>query len=137
MTYKFNDSLFDPEDFDNEIVIINTVSGSYYTISGSAAYVLRWFFNPVSDLHLNNMIQSTFPSEISEAASFIDWLKNQTLIIQVEHTDDHVANSHFAAESKTVVHNEWTYSRFDDMADLIRLDPIHDVSDKGWPHRKP
>lgn len=137
MTYKFNDSVFDPEDFDNEIVIINTVTGSYYTISGSAASVLRWFFLPVTVDHVYNLIQSTFPSEISEATDFVDWLKNQDLIIQVDRSDESADNINSTTKSKIIIQNDWTYSRFDDMADLIRLDPIHDVSDKGWPHRKP
>lgn len=137
MTFKFNDSIFDPEDFSNEIVIINTVTGSYYTISGSATFVLRWFFRPITSDAVNNLIQSTFPSEISEATSFVDWLKHQDLIIHVESSHVNLDVEHSTTESNSVIHNEWTYSRFDDMADLIRLDPIHDVSDKGWPHRKP
>jgi hypothetical protein len=26
-------------------------------------------------------------------------------------------------------------SRFDDMQEMLLLDPIHDVAETGWPHR--
>jgi hypothetical protein len=136
MNFIFNNTNFDLEDFGNEIVIINISIGSYYTISGSAVTVFRWFFSPVAIDQINLLIQETYPNEVSEASTFVEWLKQQGLIQAIEVTQDNKDLGHPEKISNTVIFNEWTYSRFDDMADLIRLDPIHDVSDKGWPHRK-
>lgn len=136
MNLKFNNTLFDLEDFGNEIVIINTSTGSYYTISGSAVSALRWFFSPVSTEQITQLIQQTFPNEVSDASTFVEWLKLQDLIHAVETSETNPDGENSVPESNPIVFNEWTYSRFDDMSDLIRLDPIHDVSEKGWPHRK-
>jgi len=135
-TYTFNGSVFDPEDFGNEIVIINTVTGTYYTIGGSATHVLRWFFMPISSEQVQSLIHQTFPNEVSEATTFWNWVKHQSLIVQVETPELGTSSNEATSDQNPVIHNDWTYSRFDDMADLIRLDPIHDVSDKGWPHKK-
>jgi hypothetical protein len=136
MYYIFQNKIFDLEDFNNEIVIINTSTGSYYTISGSAVSVLRWFFLPVTIEQVTHLIQETFPNETSYASSFVEWLKLQGLIYPIEISEANPEVPITAPVSNTIIFNEWTYSRFDDMSDLIRLDPIHDVSDKGWPHRK-
>jgi hypothetical protein len=29
------------------------------------------------------------------------------------------------------------FERYDDMRDLLTLDPIHEVSEEGWPHTRP
>ncbi len=135
MHYKFQNSTFDLEDFSHEIVIINTETGSYYTISGSAVSVIRWFFSPISDQQVVQLIENTFPNEVSEATTFVDWLKEQGLIYAVEPSQDNKEGQNLV-NNNTIVFNQWVYSRFDDMSDLIRLDPIHDVSEKGWPFRK-
>jgi hypothetical protein len=135
MNYKFQNEIFDFEDFSNEIVIINTNTGSYYTISGSSVTVLRWFFLPITIDKVNYLIQETFPNEVSDASTFVDWLKLQDLIQAVDNSEVTEDEQNITSESP-IVFNDWTYSRFDDMSDLIRLDPIHDVSDKGWPHQK-
>ncbi len=135
MHYTFQNSTFDLEDFSHEIVIINTETGSYYTISGSAVFVIRWFFSPISDHQVVQLIENTFPNEVSEATTFVDWLKEQGLIYAVEPSQDNKEGQNLV-NNNTIVFNQWVYSRFDDMSDLIRLDPIHDVSEKGWPFRK-
>lgn len=136
MNYKFKYSTFDLEDFSHEIVIINTETGSYYTIGGSAVYVIRWFFLPISDDQIIQLIKDTFPNEVSEASAFVEWLKIQGLIHAVETAEQVEKDQNPTNESNAIVFNQWVYSRFDDMSDLIRLDPIHDVSEKGWPFRK-
>jgi hypothetical protein len=136
MNYKFQNKIFDLEDFSNEIVIINTSTGSYYTISGSAVSVLRWFLLPITTEKITQLIEETFPDEVSDASTFVEWLKLQGLIHAVETSEAGLDGTNLAPESNPIIFNEWTYTRFDDMSDLIRLDPIHDVSDKGWPHRK-
>jgi hypothetical protein len=136
MNLKFNSTQFDLEDFTNEIVIINTSTGSYYTISGSAVSVLRWFFLPITTEKITQLMEETFPDEVSDASTFVEWLKLQGLIHAVEPSEASLDGTNLAPESNPIIFNEWTYTRFDDMSDLIRLDPIHDVSEKGWPHRK-
>jgi hypothetical protein len=135
MNYKFQNKIFDFEDFGNEIVIINTNTGSYYTISGSSVTVLRWLFLPITIEKVKSLIEETFPNEVSDASTFVEWLKLQDLIQAVENSEVTEDEQNINSESP-IIFNDWTYSRFDDMSDLIQLDPIHDVSDKGWPHRK-
>lgn len=135
MNYKFQNKIFDFEDFGNEIVIINTNTGSYYTISGSSVTVLRWLFLPITIEKVKSLIEETFPNEVSDASTFVEWLKLQELIQAVENSEVTEDEQNITSESP-IIFNDWTYSRFDDMSDLIQLDPIHDVSDKGWPHRK-
>ena len=136
MNFKLSKEIFDLEDFSNEIVIINSNTGSYFTISGSAVTVLRWFFLPISMENVNRLIQETFPNEVSQASEFVEWLKLQGLFHPNGTSEGIMHETTPAPESMPIVFNEWTYTRFDDMSDLIRLDPIHDVSEKGWPHRK-
>jgi hypothetical protein len=137
MNFTFNNTEFDLEDFSNEIVIININTGSYFTIRGSSVTVLRWFFAPVTMLQIEKLVQETFPNEVNEAFDFLDWLKQEGLVQPIDVFEENVRESLPKSESNNLIFGEWTYSRFDNMSDLIRLDPIHDVSDKGWPNKKP
>lgn len=137
MNFTFNSTEFDLEDFSKEIVIINIKTGSYFTISGSPVTLLRWFFAPVTMLQIDKLVKETFPNEVNEAFIFLDWLKQEGLVKPTEISEENVDQRLPKSELNEPIFGDWTYSRFDDMSDLIRLDPIHDVSDKGWPNQKP
>jgi hypothetical protein len=133
-TLHFDASSFDSEDFQSEIVLVHIESGIYYNLSGLAADLLRHLKEPVEESTVRNWIESLQASTQEEGFEYLEWLINETIVLKTQTQSDSAHAT--SALTVDVSSNLWKYERFDDMADLIRLDPIHDVSDKGWPHKR-
>lgn len=121
------------EDFAGEVVILNSASGVYYSLTDLAAGVWR-------DLMAGHSVESLLSavSRVDEQASqattdFIRGLETAGLLRRTSPR----APSTLALESVALVsagETKLTIQSFDDMKDLILADPIHDVDDEiGWP----
>jgi len=133
-TLHFDASTFDMEDFQSEIVLVNIESGIYYNMSGLAADLLRNLQEPVDESMITNWIQSLNDKSSEEGLQYLEWLLSEQIVVKSPgqpDAADETSNLNIKLSSDL-----WIYHRFDDMADLIRLDPIHDVSHKGWPHKR-
>jgi hypothetical protein len=133
-TLHFNASSFDMEDFQTEIVLVNIESGIYYNLSGLAADLLRHLQNPIEESIITNWIQSLNSSTSKEGLEYLEWLINENIVLKTQSQSD--SPDATSALKVDLSSDLWIYERFDDMSDLIRLDPIHDVSHKGWPHKR-
>jgi hypothetical protein len=115
------------EEFEGDLVVLNLGSGRYFGFNKSAASV--W----------NAMMQGVHPATISGVGpgeahmrGFVDTLLTNDLV---------VANSDInaALEAAQIADLEADRSApvveiYDDLADLIVADPIHDVdAEAGWP----
>ena len=96
---------------ENEVVLVNFDSGSYYSLGGSGTQVWEALEGGAAPHEVVNAVLSAFDgpeAEISMAVrSFLEQLLEESL------------------------------ERFDDMRDMLLLDPIHEVDEAGWPHTKP
>lgn len=124
------------EDFGGEIVAIHLESGRYYSLRGLAQAV--W-----SDLgagHAAGAIEqgvATVNAELGPAtAAFIAKLQAEGLIRARTIAADATAPLKSAAAAEAGAAKPELES-FDDMADLIKADPIHEVDEAfGWPVRR-
>ena len=71
--------------------------------------------------------------------AFVDELEREDLLVRT----DQAAPSAVSAPTPVASGDERpafvapVISKFTDMEDLLLLDPIHEVDEMGWPHRKP
>jgi hypothetical protein len=121
------------DDFGGEIVVLNAVTGIYFSLTDLAAAVWR-------DLAAGHPVESiiggisSVDGRIGEAAAnFIEDLERAGLM---RPTSQHPVER-AAPESVALVNNgetRLTIQGFEDMKDLILADPIHDVDGQlGWP----
>ena len=126
------------EQMDAELTVINLQKGYYFIGKDSAIDIFLSLENAqtINDIVGQMMtvysVQETVVRE--EVASLVDsWLKND-LISEV---DD--ASQNLVAEPSPMAElKPWTqpiFIAFDDMRDLLLLDPIHDTNldEQGWP----
>lgn len=121
--------------FGDEIVAANFVSGIYYSMLGSAAQIWEGLIAGAPRDHVVSEVAALSdcdPAEFASAgAEFIDALLAEQLIVPAEGlkpVDWKPAATVEAAYGPPML------QRFDDMADLLVIDPVHDVEDMGWPH---
>ena len=109
------------EVFEGEAVIINIASGFYYSLNPAATEIWQLFAEPRDSGALTGQLSD-------EQLSLVDQLKTNELLVTTE--EPAVALS--AAVQET---GPPKLERFDEMADLLQFDPVHDIDldGDGWP----
>jgi Coenzyme PQQ synthesis protein D (PqqD) len=128
------------EAFEDETVLINLDSGSYYSFSGSGAVIWDRIVRGDSVGCVIENLQKRFggPDGIAPAVQdFVRELIEENLI--VEESSGAERNVQQArTEIFTIAQFERpVLQKYTDMQDLLLLDPIHEVDETGWPHALP
>jgi Coenzyme PQQ synthesis protein D (PqqD) len=124
---------------DGEVVAINLDTGSYYNISGAGVDVWAAVERAASAHEVAARLAHRFGMPADEiaiaVAGFMEELLAEALIrpadagaTGAEPSADDVPSDSQVAFSPPVL------EKFTDMEDLLLVDPVHDVTDRGWPH---
>jgi hypothetical protein len=117
--------------FDDEVVVVNLESGVYYSFRGAAVEIWTRVEAGASTKSIHSRFVYSDPSQENKINLFIEFLTQENLVIpgepeagQGDSTDDPLSFT-------------WLeFSKFEDMADLIMIDPIHEIDPKkGWPNK--
>ncbi len=117
------------EDFGDEIVVIHNDSGVFYSLKGRAMAVWRGLADGVDPMSIDRPAPELAPEEVETIQRMLAELTAKAIIVSTER----------ATAASPLQWRDLGPARFEsnsDFDDLIRLDPIHDVSDSGWPHKK-
>lgn len=117
------------EDFGDEVIVMNPVSGAFYSLRGRAADVWR------------GCAAGAAVADVDAVVTRLDDSEGQVLIGMLQEfrsTGVLSSGPGTAADDTVIVLSDApaTFTKNDDFNDLIRLDPIHDVDDAGWPFTK-
>ena len=143
-TFILNNSDILFEDFDDEIVAINLKSGYYYSINGSGILIWELLTKSFSPRQIIKVHTNAFPGTDAEfeqsIKGFITGLESEGLLVQsgeedkdAEISEDFVQK--IRSENKAIPKLP-VFEKYTDQQELLLLDPIHEVSDIGWPDRK-
>jgi hypothetical protein len=143
--FKINSPKVIHENFDDEVVIVNLDTGNYYSFDKAAAGIWALIESnaSVSEViqHAVETCQGDRPDIEKALCSFIKRLQEEQLIIPLDAQAGAVAKpagAQVSARSNTEkpVFKAPGMQKFTDMQDLLLLDPIHEVDEKGWPFTK-
>jgi hypothetical protein len=126
------------ETIDGEVIVIDLATGTYFSLQGGAADV--WTL--IDAGHSPDQIRATLadahgetPESIgSTLGLFLKELEAEALVVASADQDSP------SRAAPTIVANGAFAPRLEkhtDMAELILLDPVHEVDSMGWPHRPP
>lgn len=123
-TYQVNGPAIIFKDFGEEFVVANLDSGLFYSLNDFAGYVWR----ELSSGHFISDIVAPYDgAEADEIRNFMATLVSERLI---KPADDVRAP---AGRPAPRPFSSPTLERFDDLQGLLMIDPIHEVSEAGWP----
>lgn len=121
--------------FDGELVIAHYGSGLYYSLSTTGALVWQGLRHGLSVDEVADWLGQHFVAAgnvvAEEVRAVIDRLVEEALVVEVEASVN-------VGPLPALADAAWStpaLERFDDLQELLLLDPVHDVSDAGWPHR--
>jgi hypothetical protein len=132
------------EIFDDEVVIINLKSGIYYSLNNSARIVWQLILENLSPQQVMRVFSLAAPEENGgygeKIIQFIDELVKEGLVSPGEEPP--------VMPEETMTQKLKDFSRqlgpgfdlplmekYTDQQELLLLDPIHEVSDLGWPDK--
>jgi len=137
--YRIDGARIVAERFEDEAVLVNVESGYYYSLSPSGAEILEMLNDGIP---ADQLVPALFgESENCERLrpqidAFVDRLAAEGIIVvhQPENGNGrHSGSSRYAADAGYELP---VLERFDDVRDLLLIDPIHQVDpEHGWPRR--
>jgi len=123
------------ETIDGEVVLIHFDTGNYYLIGGSGADVWSLVERGATKDQIVSAVAARYaaqPNEVESAITgFIGELIDEGLAIPAENPDPITLD----AAPAGALFEAPAVSRFEDMSEMLLLDPIHDVGETGWPHQ--
>ena len=131
--YMQNAESVTSEPFEEETVLINFVSGVYFSLRGSAPMIWDLLQSPIS---LDELLASIVDDPIvarDAVQAMLDTLFAENCIRTAEVAE--------LSTGRVLVPSYQPYlppivETFHDLTELIVIDPIHEVDDiDGWPHR--
>jgi Coenzyme PQQ synthesis protein D (PqqD) len=125
---------------DDEVVMIDLATGNYFTFRGSATRMWACIEARMSSRETIGHLQESFEGDPSVMEQGLRWLLDQLLEENlIVPTDEPPRRSvSIASEGNRQDYSDPAFERYDDMADLILLDPVHEIDqEEGWPKRAP
>ena len=139
--YRVNKPSVIEEVLDGEAVIVNLTTGSYYSTEQSGAMIwgLLGQGATVPDIVAHLRAHHTeVPNDVDTLVNrWLDFLESESLIVgeplgEAPATQSRTGAATEKGQTKTPF-MEPKIEKYTDMADLLLLDPIHDVQETGWP----
>jgi Coenzyme PQQ synthesis protein D (PqqD) len=131
------------EVIDGEAVIINLVTGNYYSLQAEGAEIWNLLASGARSGTVVDQMTKCYEGEPSaihdDVLGLISQLQQEQLILisngvgtsaVVDLPNEHTNGNGKPKFQTPVLH------RFTDMQELLILDPIHEVDAAGWPHKK-
>ena len=133
--YISNKHLIAAESFDDEIVIVHLENGNYYSLSGSGTLIWNLLEIGTSTELLASWLTEATKADhetiASAVKSIVEALAAADLIVR---TGDVTSNARPELPTERLEFVVPTLSAYTDMQDMLALDPVHDVSERGWPN---
>lgn len=128
------------EAFDDEVVIVNLQSGHYFSTRGTGAAIWRAVVAGATQPQIRELIVSAYEVDrqpLGECLQqFIESLLERALIVPAGEEPEAAAVQAptVAQPAAKLAFTPPVLDTYSDMQDILLLDPIHEVDDKGWPH---
>ncbi len=138
MRYHVNHPQVINETIEGEAIMINLVTGNYYSLDSIGGEVWELLEQSLSVDDIVSTLGQRYdaPEGIIRKAvvDLLDQLVGEQLVVRDDSRG--TAQSAPVAEvpgGRLPFHNP-RFEKFTDMQDLILLDPVHDVDQRGWPY---
>jgi hypothetical protein len=140
LRYRINAPAVVQETIDGEVVAVDLERGYYFSLRGVAAdiwaVIVAGGTLPEVVAHLSGRYDGE-PREVEAAvAAFVDQLQHDALIVAAAGDRPAVPAAPAPAPSARRAFETPRLDKYTDMEELLMIDPIHEVDERGWPSAK-
>lgn len=123
------------ERVDGEVIAIHMTEGHYFSMSGPAADVWSLLVDGYSAQEISTFLSGVFERvvEITDFEPFVSQLVAFQLIVPSQ-AQDAAVGAELPNDYERRLWSQPLVEKFEDLEDLILLDPIHDTNRLGWPY---
>lgn len=136
MNYRINAPRIVSETIDNETIIIDFATGTYYSLHGTANRIWLLIQQQWSVMQIVSQISAYFAGDGEEIEAavrqFMGALVQAEVIVE---TAAPLVPMATPPQTQKIPFVPPHFERHLDIQDLLLLDPIHEVAQQGWPHR--
>lgn len=142
-SYRTNQPAVIAEVIDGEAIIVNLDSGAYYSLRDSACAIWELVAQQMTVPQVVQALTTRYAGPRDAIESGVAALLEQLLAEQIILPAAAASSSAGAAALPSngarglLPFQPPVLEKFTDMADLLLLDPIHEVDEAGWPHPAP
>lgn len=124
------------ENFGDEVILLNLKTGRYFSLDPIGIACWDYLSRQVPLRGAIEGIGSAFPSESAERiAGDLQRLLEQFIAEELLRPSSLSPAASIAGHPKLpAAYAQPSLLKFEDVADMLKLDPVHDVSEVGWPH---
>lgn len=123
------------ETVDGEVIAIDLVSGSYYSLAGSGPVAWEVLGGGASEAEIRAALASRFEADgetiVAAVSTLLAELQESKLIVSDEQPGE--APPVVGSMGEKIPFEAPRLERYTDMKDYFLLDPIHEVDTAGWP----
>ena len=135
MSVKINTPDVLHESFGDESVIVNLRQGVYYSLGAEGLFLWEEIAKETTierllELAISHSVNGTFLTPVT-VVNFLRQLHDEHLVV-IEGESLPLSTD----EAVDDLQSRPLFQRYDDLHDLLTLDPIHDVDERGWPHAR-
>jgi hypothetical protein len=124
------------ENFDGEYVVLNLASGHYFAVSRAGSAVFDGLVSGFDIGEVTDTLAGSEPGRRGEVEAFLARIVSYGLVAPDGEATARPPTAEWRAAALGLG-GPVTLEAFDDIADLITADPIHDTDEAaGWPVRK-
>jgi hypothetical protein len=130
------------ENFGDETVLLHLESGKYFSLNPSAMYFWELLCQGVAPREISTHIAARYNGSADGAALTrgFDALLEEILaesLVRPSPNRRALTEAGAGPAGLPEVFQPPTISTYDDVAELLALDPVHDVGEAGWPQPAP
>jgi hypothetical protein len=138
--FRLNEKSIAYEMFDGEVLAVNLETGTYYSLPEVSAHIWSCILSGMSIGQTAQALAEIYDAQQAvletEICNFVSKISGENLIIPVDQLG-RVAPVQLATTGAKKTFSLPEMSIYNDMQDLLLLDPIHEVDEAGWPVLKP
>lgn len=133
-TFRVNEPAVISEEIEGEIIVLNFENGHYYSLnpSGSAVWTHLCSGAPVEQA--TAAVAKQFSVDVGSIAPLIEDFAERLESEHLLRREDRDPAAPLDPDGAGGEFSPPAFEKFTDMEQLLLLDPIHEVSESGWPH---
>lgn len=131
------------ETIEGEVIVVNLLDGTYYSITGSGTVIWAGICEGYPKPLILQCLEAAFQEAPAELSDYVDAFTSRLAeegLIQEPESDEQTLQHRELLDSLSngakKPFEESGFAKFSDMEDVLKMDPIHDFDESGWPNRR-
>jgi hypothetical protein len=130
------------ETIDGETILLDLNSGNYFSLDGPGTLIWEYIEKTGNWKKTIEILAAENAGQAEKIAqtvtAFVNQLVEENLMVAIdgENADADAAELESGLKQAAADYTALKVNKYSDMQDLLLLDPIHEVDEKGWPESK-